>query len=86
MKLSGLGRIRAHIKAIKSIMEKFQKQSQQSSKYTVYTIQSYTNERVYSRGLLNLHRLYLRTQQKIDNSIIVRQGFVKFDHYRVSSC
>ena len=39
LKLSGPGGIRAHIKAIKIIMEQFQRRSQRSSRYTVPTIQ-----------------------------------------------
>ena len=37
LKLSGPDEIRAHIKAIKIIMEKFQRRSQRSSRYTVHT-------------------------------------------------
>ena len=38
LKLSGLGGIRGHIKAIRIIMEKFQRQSQRPSRYTVHNI------------------------------------------------
>ena len=38
LKLSGPDGIRAHIKAIEIIMEKFQRRSQRSSRYTVHTI------------------------------------------------
>ena len=42
--LSGPCGIRAHIKAIKIIMEKFQRQSQRSSRYNVRTIHKHKTE------------------------------------------
>ena len=40
LKLSGPDGTRAHIKAIKIIMEKFQRRSQRCSRYTVHTVHS----------------------------------------------